>query len=61
MSEEQLQFLDTAQKSDDFVFKQSDKCKGFVILNRGEYKSKSHAILDNSLNYEGRQKSRSKS
>ena len=46
VAEEQLQFLDTAQKSDDFVFKQSDKCKGFVILDRGEYKSKSHAILD---------------
>ena len=52
MSDEQLQFLDTAQKSDDFVFKQSDKCKGFVILDRGEYMSKSHAILDDSLNYE---------
>ena len=52
MSDEQLEFLNNAKKNDDVIFKQSDKCKGFVIMDRNEYLGKSHAILEDRANYE---------
>ena len=51
-SEEQLQFLDELQKNEDVVVKQSDKCKGLVILDKSDYVDKSHAILNDRRNYE---------
>ena len=45
MSDEQSEFLKNVHKNDDVIFKQSDKCKGFVIMDRDDYLTKSHAIL----------------
>ena len=51
-SKEQLQFLDKLRSNEDVVIKQSDKCKGLVILDKSDYLDKSHTILDDRKNYE---------
>ena len=52
VSDAQLKFLNNAQKNRDVIFKQSHKCKGFVIMDRNEYLCKSNEILDDRTNYE---------
>ena len=52
VSEDQLKFLKMAKKDDSVVFKQSDKCKGFVVMDKDVYLKKSHDILDDRMNYE---------
>ncbi|XP_043195743.1 uncharacterized protein LOC122367039 [Amphibalanus amphitrite] len=52
VTESEMQFLDEIQKNDNVVVKQSDKCKGLIIMDRTEYVNKSHAILDDRNNYE---------
>ena len=52
VSDDQSDFLKNVHKNDDVIFKQSDKCKGFVIMDRDDYLTKSHTILDDARNYE---------
>ena len=53
MFDEQVEFQkNNAKKNDGVIFIQSDKCKGFVIMDSSEYLAKSHAILEDSANYQ---------
>ena len=52
VSEKQQRFLSNVQKNSDVIFKQSDKCKGFVVMDKEEYLRKYHDILDDPVNYE---------
>ena len=52
VSEDERQFLSTLKKNDDVVIKQSDKCKGFVIMNKSAYLDKAQDILGDRNNYE---------
>ena len=52
VSSEQVKFLDELKKNDDVVIKQSDKCKGLVLMDKTVYLDKSQAILRDSNNYE---------
>ena len=52
VSNDDRQFLRTLQKNDDVVIKQSDKCKGFVIMDKSTYLDKAQEILGDPTNYE---------
>ena len=52
VSREQLNFVDELKKNKDVVVKQSDKCKGLVILDKSDYVDKSRTILNDRRNYE---------
>ena len=52
VSKEQMDFIDKLQKNEDVVVKQSDKCKGLVLMDKTEYLNKSHVILNDKRNYE---------
>ena len=52
VTQKQQQFLHELQKNNNVVIKQSDKCKGLVILDKIDYLNKSQAILNDRNNYE---------
>ena len=52
VSDDERKFLRNLQKNDDLVVKQSDKCKGFVIMDKSTYLDKARDILGNSDSYE---------
>ena len=52
VSQKQLEFLDELKKNENIVIKQSDKCKGLVLMDKCDYLNKSHAILSDRDNYE---------
>ena len=45
VSQEHLEFLGELKKNENVVIKQSDKCKGLVLMDKCDYLNKSHAIL----------------
>ena len=52
VSDGERQFLTTLKKNEDVVIKQSDKCKGFVIMDKNMYLEKAQDILGDPRNYE---------
>ena len=50
-SEEERQGLQSLKKNDEVIVKPSDKCKGFVILNKADYVKKVGDILQDENNY----------
>ena len=52
ISQDEAQFVKGLSKNEDVIVKQSDKCKGFVLIDRDTYKSKAEVILNDVQNYE---------
>ena len=52
VTSQERQFLKELQKNDDIIIKQSDKCKGFVVMDRTAYVEKVHNILGDINSYE---------
>ena len=52
VTQKQLKFLDGLKKDGNVVVKQSDKCKGLVIMDKTDYLKKSETILKDRSNYE---------
>lgn len=49
---EEKQFIKELSQNKDVIIKQSDKCKGLVLLDREQYKDKVESILSDPHNYE---------
>ena len=52
VSTEQRQFVKELAKNDSIIIKESDKCKGLVILDKDSYMTKAQTMLNNRDNYE---------
>ena len=51
-SKEEKDALKALRDNDDIIVKPSDKCKGFVIMDKQDYIDKAHTILTDQENYE---------
>ena len=56
VDEGQRRFIKDLANDNDIIIKQSDKCKGFVILDKTSYLDKAKAMLDDRDSYEGIEK-----
>ena len=52
ISRDEQEALQSLKGRDDIIIKPSDKCKGFVILNKEEYVEKAKSVLSDRDNYE---------